>query len=511
MYNNDIVKKNKPFVFTKKVSNNYKIIPQLKVKNTLGHVRYFPPTIQEWSNSVYAYNNMGTKGISIAQRNLSKIIKSYFDFFFNNKLLYGQRILTRFRRLATNKIFVSKAELKHTSTKVIVTLYVYNEERRRLIKRLKRIEATLFPSISNTFIKNKREYNLLLSLVNRYEYFKVDSLSFVDWLLKIKIYIVEEIKLEKKSLLFSDSLKAKEDKLIIIRSLLRNLNTITNILSYSSDSTTSLNYYEDIYKKYINKVFLDREIAVISYYKLLLSLNKYKFEDIFLSRLGSIISKVYKKEVEFNIINLKSVYLNSDIFTQAIALKLRNRDNSLLKVLRSFLTMVKLPRAHFFKERFLYLNIEKLWANKVNNLTVNSLTALEGDKLNNLLITLFKLSNFTKVKEINNSSKEKKSISSSLEVTNNIDLLSNIMLLLKHKNMAGIRLEAKGRLTRRFTASRSVFKMKWKGSLKDIDSSYKGLSSTILRGYAKSNIQYSIANSRTRNGAFGLKGWISGK
>jgi hypothetical protein len=47
MYNNDIVKKNKPIVFTKKVSNNYKIIPQLKVKNTLGHVRYFPPTIQE--------------------------------------------------------------------------------------------------------------------------------------------------------------------------------------------------------------------------------------------------------------------------------------------------------------------------------------------------------------------------------------------------------------------------------------------------------------------------------
>jgi hypothetical protein len=123
---------------------------------------------------------MGIKGISIAQRNLTKIIKSYFDFYFNNKLLHGQRILTRFRRLATNKIFVSKAELKHTSTKIIVTLYVYNEERRRLIKRLKRIEATLFPSISNTSLKNKREYNLLLSLANRYEYFKIDSLSFVD-------------------------------------------------------------------------------------------------------------------------------------------------------------------------------------------------------------------------------------------------------------------------------------------------------------------------------------------
>ena len=180
MYNNDIFETNKPLVFTKKMCNNYKIIPQLKIKNTLGHVRYFPPAIQERNNSLYAYNNMSIKGISIAQKNLTKAIKSYFDFYFNNKLLYGQRILTRFRRLATNKIFVSKPELKHTSTKVIVTLYVYNEEKRRLIKRLKRIEATLFPTLFNTYLKDKREYNLLLSLANKYKYFKADSLSFVD-------------------------------------------------------------------------------------------------------------------------------------------------------------------------------------------------------------------------------------------------------------------------------------------------------------------------------------------
>jgi hypothetical protein len=77
--------------------------------------------------------------------------------------------------------------------------------------------------------------------------------------------------------------------------------------------------------------------------------------------------------------------------------------------------------------------------------------------------------------------------------------------------MAGVRLEAKGRLTRRFTASRSIFKIKWKGSLKNIDSSYKGLSSVILKGHVKSNVQYSLVKSKTRNGAFGLKGWISGK
>jgi hypothetical protein len=66
-------------------------------------------------------------------------------------------------------------------------------------------------------------------------------------------------------------------------------------------------------------------------------------------------------------------------------------------------------------------------------------------------------------------------------------------------------------LTRRLTASRSVFKIKWKGTLKNLDSSYRELSSVMLRGHIRSNLQYSIVNSKTRNGAFGLKGWISSK
>jgi hypothetical protein len=39
-------------------------------------------------------------------------------------------------------------------------------------------------------------------------------------------------------------------------------------------------------------------------------------------------------------------------------------------------------------------------------------------------------------------------------------LLNFLLKSLKNKSMAGVRLEAKGRLTRRFTASRSVFKIK---------------------------------------------------
>ena len=72
--------------------------------------------------------------------------------------------------------------------------------------------------------------------------------------------------------------------------------------------------------------------------------------------------------------------------------------------------------------------------------------------------------------------------------------------------MRGIRVEAKGRLTRQRTASRSVFKMKYMGGLKNIDSSFKGRSAIMLRGDRKSNVQYSIVNTNGRNGAFGVKG-----
>jgi hypothetical protein len=53
--------------------------------------------------------------------------------------------------------------------------------------------------------------------------------------------------------------------------------------------------------------------------------------------------------------------------------------------------------------------------------------------------------------------------------------------------------------------------MKWKGGLKNVDSSFKGLSTIMLRGYVKSNAQYTFISSKNRNGAFGVKGWVSNK
>jgi hypothetical protein len=77
--------------------------------------------------------------------------------------------------------------------------------------------------------------------------------------------------------------------------------------------------------------------------------------------------------------------------------------------------------------------------------------------------------------------------------------------------MGGVRLEAKGRLTKRYRADRAILKIRWKGGLKNIDSSYKGLSAVNLRGYMKPNMEYSLYTTKRRIGAFAIKGWVSGK
>ena len=123
------------------------------------------------------------------------------------------------------------------------------------------------------------------------------------------------------------------------------------------------------------------------------------------------------------------------------------------------------------------------------------------DPLNNLLLKFF-----PSAENLQRSVVKKGSVKNC-----SIYLKDYVLMYLKHIKVRGIRVEAKGRLTRRFTASRSIFKMKWKGGLKNVDSSFKGLSTIMLRGYVKSNAQYTFISSKNRNGAFGVKGWVSNK
>ena len=82
----------------------------------------------------------------------------------------------------------------------------------------------------------------------------------------------------------------------------------------------------------------------------------------------------------------------------------------------------------------------------------------------------------------------------------------NYLHVISQQIVSGVRFEAAGRLTKRLTAMRAIFKYRYAGSLKNIRSSFNNKPSTILRGVLKSNGQYTLINSKTRNGTFGLKG-----
>ena len=60
-------------------------------------------------------------------------------------------------------------------------------------------------------------------------------------------------------------------------------------------------------------------------YNQLFRINQYKFNSIYLSRLNKIVSIIYNKNVEFNIVNLKYVYLDSSIFSESVLIKIKNR------------------------------------------------------------------------------------------------------------------------------------------------------------------------------------------
>ena len=233
----------------------------------------------------------------------------------------------------------------------------------------------------------------------------------------------------------------------------------------------------------------------------LLHFNNLKFDGGFISKLIDLVKQVYNKKVEFNIVNLKKMHLNSDVYTQAVSLKLKNRDNKLYRVLKASLRKIKLPVIKKIDEIQKRPNRDEFLVNIIRNNTIDTMlkrikkNKIRNDNLNKLLLKFYPLADNLKLKVI------KKPFS----IIRSFSLEDYVLRSLKHLNLRGIRVEAKGRLTRRFTASRSVSKMRCKGGLKNVDSSFRGLSTIMLRGIVKSNLQYSTINSKNRNGAFGIK------
>ena len=124
------------------------------IKSDTGRIKHFTPAAQEWHNSIYAYNSNYIKLLPAADKNLFSLLKSYFNFQLKDKLLNKRKrkrahARIRYRRLSANKIFVGKGDLKHTSNKVIITIFVYNVEKKILYLNKQKVKRNLlYPNLN---------------------------------------------------------------------------------------------------------------------------------------------------------------------------------------------------------------------------------------------------------------------------------------------------------------------------------------------------------------------------
>ena len=524
--NSQLIEKNEPTIFNKK----RKIViekPLTYIESDTGKTRHFTPAAQEWYNSIYSYNTSYLKSLPVADKNLMDLLKSYFNAQLNKKLLKTKTkpLQTRFKRLSTKRTFIGKGHIKHTNNKVTITFFVYNTEGMFLSSLFRAMKIkTLFPRKPLECKNITRERNGYISIsynrwftLREYLYQREHKGWYYSYLVSLMDVFIERLNkinsyFSKISDLVSKDILNLDDKLTIFNDKYNNI--LFPITLDTKEPTQAdikfkypfyYNYELKTEKDYMSKYFM---------YRLLLKINKLKFNDTFLYKLIYLVNKIYKKKVEFNIVNLKKMHLNSDIYTQAVSLKLRNKDNRLYRILKASLRKIKLPTIRKISEKQIKPNKNEFIINKIRNNIISFMFKDDNvkDPLSNLLLGFYPLANNIKVKNLSvitggSDREENKGINN----VRSIYLTSYVRKWLKHMKLRGIRVEAKGRLTRRATASRSVFKMKWKGGLKNVDSSFRGLSTIMLRGHAKSNVQYSLLNSKNRNGAFGVKGWVSSK
>jgi hypothetical protein len=389
-----------------KLYNNNKT-EKNKINYQEKHNKHHPSAVREWNNSIYVFNKNAINLIPQVTELVTKLIKSYFNLY-NLKLerkIRSSRLLRRLRKLSSSKIYVSNGEFKHTNNKVVITLYLFNRQKFNLEKKIRK---GFYKALSNQDVLHRR------------------------WLL-----------LEAKAL---QSIKNWSKKKFVLIDIMESYIKNKQILDYKDLSKYIISFYKKLLKKSLDKYFLHK------YYKQLIFINKSKFNYNYLQYLKKYLEKIYNKNVEFNLVNLRHFYLNSDILSESVTLKIRKNRRKLLKYLNTLKRKVKVRN----KKNIYYKPV----LNKLNNV-------------------------------------EKK-------------YLEGIILRdIKYKHVTGFRLETSGRLTRRYTASRSVSKLRYKGNLLNIDSSYRGLSSVLLKGNLKSNLQYTKLKSKTRIGSFGIKGWVS--
>lgn len=454
-----------------KLKLNKKILDKIPTNtnlNKINNIKNFSPATKDWNNSIYSFNKNSFNLLPVSNKLLIRLIKRYFNIYNRKlelKIKYDSLFLKRKMkinksRISSHKIYVSNGEFKHTNDKISIDMFIYNRQKYNYYYKLRQM-------------KSKLKKNFLIKKIQN---------------IKNKALIIDK-NIETKLYRFTSFLP-KNYKLTLSNN---SINKLTEYNIYTNNKF--LNFKKDMVKKYITKCFR-KEILHLQYRKLLI-LNNFKLKYTFLTILTTILRKIYNKKIELNIINLKYFYLNSDIYTESIINKITNNRKKLKYILNKSTSKVKIKK-YFYKYSENSDKINKL--SLYNTINVNNNKKFTNNKCLNISyeklldpinILLYKIYN-------------------RYIIIRNKNLLNKTILkITKNKSITGVKLEAAGRLSKRHTASRSMFKLKSRGNLKNMDSILPGSKSSTIRGINKSNIQYTKLNSVINIGAFGLKGWIS--
>jgi hypothetical protein len=425
-----------------------------KFSQILAKFKYnkFNPSVNEWRNSIYSFNKyyMNTY---LHEKLVNILLNSYFN-------LTQFKVYNKFFSL--KRIIVGQPDIKHNTHSIIFNIYIFNKEKLFYLKKLLKL---------NKIIKKKVIRSSISSLYEKIDKKRIQFNS--QQILSVENYILKQKTLEKVST--KQTINVNKNKILFIHN--KNLEKITTKWINNQEKLYSIyNYYNSEYSnnniKYLYKGIIanitERVYIVYLYQKYLSKLyfNTFKFNIINLSNLSKILYNIYNKKVIINIINIKYLHMDNGVFIDAIVRKLRDRNKRVLKVLRRAITLSKIPTI----TPILLINANK-WVQETFEVNYKNII----------------------YKNIMNESPK--------------SIKKNIFHYIKNMHIIGIRLEGKGRLTRRLTASRSIFKLTYIGTMKNIFSSNQGYSSMLSKGFEKSNIDYINVNSYNRNGSFGIKSY----
>nr|YP_010632467.1 ribosomal protein subunit 3 [Cladonia grayi]WBP63218.1 ribosomal protein subunit 3 [Cladonia grayi] len=546
---------------------------QIKANNYIGKPRHFSPLSDEWYNSIYTFNMNLLKILPSLNKVLLRIVKSYFNFYSRKleKSIKSRRLRIKARRLSINKILTSKPQLKHTNDQIIITIYTYNRQKIYYLNKLKKIASL---DVMDTFLPNFIKENILKSNT------APEFVNKVDWPSNIKLKTIKNKGLD--ILIFNSKIKQQKSNISINMDAIARANAANDSIHIDRNADISHGkciYNEKFYSFYNNYAAKSLREEILSIYiRQLIHFNKSKFDQRFILPLVDLVQKIYNKNIQFNIVDLKYIYLNSYIFSETLMTKLKNRKNNIIKVLDKSLWLFTVPdmdklavyndiytrekrlqnlKANSFTNNEAFnlntnndrKNVQLLFNDNSETLKVNTINSkqslminsdndllrvlaphpLDKDGVDSLLSRVYTsrgmdiFKNFKTSKHVNNICNTCNGISvenqkQAIFAPTFINLTSpdytqdrqkKVFKDIKNVDVTGIRIEAAGRLTKRNTAAKSVFKLRYTGNIKDMDSSYKGLSSVTLRGFAKSNLQHTKSESYIRIGSYGMKVWIS--